>query len=235
MPSSSAAVAHPAATVVLLRDADDGCEVLLVRRNAQLSFHGGAWVFPGGRIDPEDHVAAGGSGDPLAAARQAAAREAFEEAGMVVGPESLVVVSRWVTPEGVPKRFDAWFFAGRANSDAVRVDGGEIHEHRWIRAADALRLQRRGEIDLPPPTWVTLDWLAGFRTVAEVLAAATRGPLQFFVPRLHVVADGACTLYAGDVAYDGGDLDQPGPRHRLWMVDSGWRYERSTPTSGANC
>lgn len=234
MSAPSAVVAHPAATVVLLRDAVRGCEVLLVRRNVQLSFHGGAWVFPGGRIDLEDHVAAGSSTDPVAAARHAAAREAFEEAGMVVAPDSLVALSRWVTPEGVPKRFDAWFFAGRANSDVVRVDGGEIHEHRWIRPADALRLHGGGEIDLPPPTWVTLDWLTGFRTVEEVLAAAARGPLRFFVPRLHVTADGACSLYAGDVAYEGGDLDQPGPRHRLWMAESGWRYERSIPASGEN-
>ena len=234
MSASSAVAPQPAATVILLRDASDGCEVLLVRRNPQLSFHGGAWVFPGGRVDREDYVAAGDYSDLVEAARHAAVREAYEEAGMVVAPESLVVVSRWLTPEGVPKRFDAWFFAGRAGSDAVQVDGGEIHEHRWIRSIDALRLQRAGEMDLPPPTWVTLDRLAGWRTVSEVLGAAGRGPMEFFVPRLHVVADGACTLYAGDAAYESGDLDQPGPRHRLWMVDSGWWYERSTAEDGGS-
>ena len=47
--------AAPAATVVLLRDGDDGLEVLLARRSSKLAFHGGAWVFPGGRIDPDDY------------------------------------------------------------------------------------------------------------------------------------------------------------------------------------
>ena len=119
------------------------------------------------------------------------------------------------------------FFAARAENDAVQVDGGEIHEHRWIRPRDALLAQQAGELDLPPPTWVTLHQLSGYHAVDEILTAATRAPAEFFIPRLHLLADGACTLYAGDVAYDDGDLDQPGPRHRLWMVESGWRYERT--------
>ena len=48
--------AAPAATVVLLRDGEAGIEVLLGRRSSRLDFHGGAWVFPGGRIDPEDYA-----------------------------------------------------------------------------------------------------------------------------------------------------------------------------------
>ena len=42
-----------AATVVLLRDGEASAEVPLLRRNAGLHF-GGAWVFPGGRIEPDD-------------------------------------------------------------------------------------------------------------------------------------------------------------------------------------
>src|SRR5262249_22587229 len=48
-------VAAPAATVVLVRDGERGLEVLLGRRSSKLAFHGGAWVFPGGRIDPVDY------------------------------------------------------------------------------------------------------------------------------------------------------------------------------------
>ncbi len=33
-------------------------------------------------------------------------------------------------------------------------------------------------------------------------------------------------LYAGDAGYDSGDATLPGRRHRLWMLDEGWRYER---------
>ena len=85
--------AAPAATVVCLRDGAAGLEVLLGRRSSKLAFHGGAWVFPGGRIDPEDYPGGVVSEDPDAvhtAARTAAAREAMEEAGLVVDPDSLV-------------------------------------------------------------------------------------------------------------------------------------------------
>ena len=58
--------AIPAATVILLRDQESGLEALMVRRSSRLQF-GGMWVFPGGRIDPDDHPA-GGAGDELAAA-----------------------------------------------------------------------------------------------------------------------------------------------------------------------
>ena len=47
-----------------------------------------------------------------------------------------------------------------------------------------------------------------------------------FETRFSRVDDGMVAVYEGDVAYDGGPLHGPGPRHRLWMVASGWRYER---------
>ena len=222
----TAAEALPAATVVLLRQGSNGCEVLLLRRSAGLSFHGGAWVFPGGRIDPADYAAAA-SAEVTEAARHAAAREAREEAGVEVSPQRLLLFARWVTPEGLPKRFDAWFFAAPTDSHEVHVDGNEISEHCWIRPEEALAAQRVGRFVFPPPTFVTLNQLAGYRTPAEVLAMLDSRQCEAFLPRLHPIADGACTLYAGDVAYGTGDLEAPGPRHRLWITDSGWRYERT--------
>jgi len=220
------AIAHPAATVVLLRDGAGGCEVLLVRRNAKLAFHGGAWVFPGGRIDPEDYLASQPD-DVVAAARQAVVREAREEAGVTVERGRLHLLSRWITPEVLPKRFDTWFFAAPVAAEvAVEVDGGEIHEHRWLRVGQALAAQKAGEIELPPPTFVTLVGLSPHRTVDEALAALSAGGAETFVPRLRAGAGGACSLYAGDAGYEAGDPDRPGARHRLWMIDSGWRYER---------
>ena len=46
----------PAATVVLARESEvhPDIEILLLKRNSRLVFHGGHWVFPGGRIDAED-------------------------------------------------------------------------------------------------------------------------------------------------------------------------------------
>lgn len=86
----AAAVARPAATVVLMRAGDGGLEIFLLRRNRDSGFVPGAWVFPGGRVDP-------GDADPLLAARVAdlppepepaswfaAVRETFEETGILL-------------------------------------------------------------------------------------------------------------------------------------------------------
>ncbi|MEY2404778.1 MAG: hypothetical protein QOD38_2329, partial [Acidimicrobiaceae bacterium] len=68
----------PAATVVLVRDGAGGLETLMLRRNAHGAF-GGMWVFPGGRVDPDD-------GEDEIGARRAAVRETMEEASLVLDP-----------------------------------------------------------------------------------------------------------------------------------------------------
>ena len=96
----------PASTVILLRDGDPGLEVLLVQRHKATAFMGGAYVFPGGKLDPLDasdavrsHLRSADDDAMLAAlgptetidattARAlfvAAARETFEESGVLLG------------------------------------------------------------------------------------------------------------------------------------------------------
>jgi 8-oxo-dGTP pyrophosphatase MutT (NUDIX family) len=224
------ATPHPSATVVLMRDGADGVEILMVQRSAGLSFHGGAWVFPGGRIDAEDIARAkpdgAGSHDPIDAARHAAVREALEEAGIAVEARSLVPFAEWVTPEILPKRFRTWFFAARAGG-TVQVDGGEVVEYSWVTADTALSGHRSGQLDLPHPTWMTLTSLREHRTVDAALSALAAAEFGVFRPRLFPTNGGTLSLYEGDVAYDGGDVDAPGPRHRLYAVNGNdWRYER---------
>jgi 8-oxo-dGTP pyrophosphatase MutT (NUDIX family) len=69
--------AQPAATVMLLRDADQGFEVFMLRRTRSAAFAGGMYVFPGGRVDPAD-----GQGDISYVV--AAIRECYEEAGVLL-------------------------------------------------------------------------------------------------------------------------------------------------------
>jgi 8-oxo-dGTP pyrophosphatase MutT (NUDIX family) len=220
------AEAAPAATVVLVRDGDAGLEVLLARRSSQLKFHGGAWVFPGGRIDPDDYDDA--PGDVFAAAQRAAAREAMEEAGIAVRPEVLVHISNWTTPEISPKRFATWFFVGAFEGGEAVADGIETESLQWFRPDDAFAAREAGEIELAPPQFVTLLWLRDHADVAGVLAAArTDDPIDF-TPRFHFIeGDGAVCVYTEDVAYDDrGRLDDDGPRHRLYLRDGGWEYVR---------
>ncbi|HEX8667178.1 MAG TPA: NUDIX hydrolase [Allosphingosinicella sp.] len=76
----------PAATLILMRPAAAGGapEILMIERTADMAFAAGALVFPGGRIDPEDHAAAARLAPnlPDAAARIAAIRETIEETGL---------------------------------------------------------------------------------------------------------------------------------------------------------
>lgn len=76
--------AIPAATVIVMREvAGRPPELLMVERSRAMSFAGGALVFPGGRIDPGDHLLTDRHDD--AAARVAAIRETIEEAGLALG------------------------------------------------------------------------------------------------------------------------------------------------------
>lgn len=83
--------AIPAATLVIMRPSAGGGpdEILMVKRATNMAFAAGAVVFPGGRIDPDDHVVAERhgfpAGDPDGAARVAALRETLEETGLAVG------------------------------------------------------------------------------------------------------------------------------------------------------
>ena len=220
---------QPAATTACLRDAGRGVEVLLVRRNSTLVFHGGAWVFPGGRVDEGDIPGELGEPDAIrseAAARRAAVREASEEASIDLGARELVPLSHWTTPPGRPRRFSTWFFLADAQVGHVEVDAEEIDAYWWASPDEALRRRDHGEIELPPATFVTLTWLATLPSVRSTLEAAGRRHFERFVPRPVAVSGGVVALYAGDAGYESHDPGLKGARHRLWMLRDGWRYER---------
>jgi hypothetical protein len=87
-------------------------------------------------------------------------------------------VSRWITPEDAPRRFDTRFFVGAAPERQTPLhDARETIAHEWVRPADVLDRHREGAVDLMVPTQCSLQWLAGEDSVDEVLeAAATSGP-----------------------------------------------------------
>ncbi|MDM7462640.1 MAG: MBL fold metallo-hydrolase [Tepidimonas taiwanensis] len=99
-------VPRPAATVVLVRDGAQGLEVLMTRRSAHARFAPGAYVFPGGAIDADDHTDAPhpaiawrpeqAAGDRPALL--AAVRECFEELGVLLARDA---TGRWVAPDTV--------------------------------------------------------------------------------------------------------------------------------------
>jgi 8-oxo-dGTP pyrophosphatase MutT (NUDIX family) len=236
--------ATPAATVVALRDGATGPEALLLRRQRGGAFSG-MWVFPGGKVEAGDAARAGvavpggfaaghlAPDDEIAVARQAAVREAMEEAQLHLAPEDLEVHSYWLPPPEAPRRFSTWFFVAPAGPDGdIVVDLTEVHEYKWLTAERAMAERAAGTLALAPPTWMTLWQIDQHPDVAAVLAEArSRPPLRF---ETHLRGDGrrSALTWEGDVAYDDGDLDRPGPRRRLWLhEDEPWQPEFS-PTGG---
>jgi 8-oxo-dGTP pyrophosphatase MutT (NUDIX family) len=185
--------ARQAATVVLLRAGADGPEVLLVQRNPQQRFMGGAWVFPGGALHRDD---AGHSA--------AAVRELGEEAGILLPADTeLVPWSRWITPEEVKIRFDTWFFLAEAPSGTeARPDGGECVDALWLRPAAALDAHSRDELMLVFPTIKHLEALAGFDSVGAALDNARNREVVPVQPKVVVRAGSAEVLMPGEPGYD---------------------------------
>ena len=189
-------VPRPAATVILMRGGAESLEVLLVRRNPEAKFMGGAWVFPGGAVDRSE-------GDGQAALRAAAIRELSEEAGIGIDePEALVLFSRWITPAEVKIRFDTWFYLAPAPLDARPVvDGSEIVDACWYEPRAALAAQRDGELFLVFPTIKHLEQLSRFASADDVLRHARDHDVRPVQPRVVVSGETARIFLPGEPGY----------------------------------
>ena len=168
--------------MILLRrggkHAERGLQVLLVQRNPEARFMPGAWVFPGGAVDADD-------GDGEAAHRTAAVRELAEEAGIELDADQLVAYSRWITPRGVPIRFDTRFYLALAPAHTPpEPDGSETVDADWFRPQDALDRHRAGGLSLVFPTIKHLESLVGFANAAEALDAARRREVRTVEPEI---------------------------------------------------
>ena len=185
--------ARPAASIILLRDGDAAPEVLLVQRNPEARFMGGAWVFPGGALHEEDggHAAT-------------ALRELEEEAGIRLPAGAPVEsFSRWITPAQVQVRFDTWFFVAAAPDGVeARPDGAECVAARWIAPAEALAAGRREELFLVFPTIKHLEQLTEYDSVGDALADARARKVMPVQPRVLVDGGVAQVLLPGEPGYD---------------------------------
>ena len=192
--TGAVSIPRGAASVIVLRDADSGPEVLLVQRNPDARFMGGAWVFPGGAVHEKD-------GD----ASRTGVRELEEEASLVIEDAgALVPWSRWITPAQVKIRFDTWFFVARAPDGAEpRCDGQECVDVRWLRPQDALDAFQREELLLVFPTIRHLQELAMFESVGDVLQTGRERRIEPIEPRIVLDEGGvARILLPGEAGYD---------------------------------
>lgn len=194
------AVPRPAASVVLLRRGgkhqDRALEVLLLKRTEQAKFMPGVWVFPGGAVDP-------GDGAEEAGYRACAVRELAEEAGIeLAAEEELVLFSRWITPEIVSRRFDAWFFLALAPAHTPpKPDGIETTDAGWFEPARALEAQAAGELALAFPTVKQLESLAGFSNADEAISAHRDRQVEPILPKVIGTPEEHRVVLPGDPDY----------------------------------
>ncbi|HEX8753920.1 MAG TPA: NUDIX hydrolase [Solirubrobacterales bacterium] len=179
---------RPAASIVLLRrggkHSQRSLEVLMLRRSGNAKFMPNVWVFPGGAVDPAD-------GEGEVGHRACAMRELGEEAGIELpAGEELVPFCRWITPEVISTRFDAWFFLALAPPHTPPApDGVETTEAAWFQPQAALEAQRAGEMILAFPTQKQLESLLPYRTSDEAMAAHRGGAVEPILPK--VIGEGA--------------------------------------------
>ena len=187
-------VPRVAASVIVLRDSDTGPEVLLVQRNPEQHFMGGAWVFPGGAVEDKGE-------EPAAAA----VRELEEEAGIAMPQDAAIEsFSRWITPAQVKVRFDTWFFVAASPEGAQPTpDGAECVDARWIRPRDALERGSRDELMLVFPTIKHLQDLAGFDSVAAAVEEARGRRVMPVEPRVLEEGGVARVVLPGEPGYEG--------------------------------
>jgi glyoxylase-like metal-dependent hydrolase (beta-lactamase superfamily II)/8-oxo-dGTP pyrophosphatase MutT (NUDIX family) len=211
-PQREPVATRPAATVLLLRDTPQGIEVLMTRRSATASFAPGAYVFPGGVIDPGETPEA------------AAVRESFEELGLKLEGVKMFVLARWITDRDLPRRFDVSFLVARMPEGQVPVaDEAEQFEPVWVRPADALQRHEAGTFFMIFPTIRTLERLAKYAKVDDVLAACTGGkPLWTSCPRAGLLKGADVRYMEHEMAY--GELALVSPdgqvvHHLDWQAD----------------
>lgn len=230
----------PAATVILVREAAAGpgaskrldeVEVFLLKRHRASSFMSNAFVFPGGKVDPDD-------GSP----EVAAIRELYEEAGVLLAEPPFDVSAetrarliagevtfpqviaganlrldhsrlhywaRWMTPSAEPKRFDALFFVAELPpGQTPSFDQKETVEELWITPAEALARQADATLRLPPPQVRTMHELVAAGSLSSVVAASrARAAAPVGVcPRIAMGEAGIKIVLPWDPAY----ADTPG-------------------------
>lgn len=212
-----------AATVVLVRDGNDGPEVLLIERPDRGSF-AGAWVFPGGKLEDADRQ---GDDEPEEdAARRAGVRETREETGIDLDPGAFVTLSVWEPPPGLALRIRTWFFTAPAPGGAIALSPDEAIAWDWVRPADAVTRHGRGELTLYPPTWVTLHELSEHPDAASILDTARLAGVRRYETVARRGGDGPMLLWQDDAEYET-DAEPGGTaRHRLEIGSLPWRYER---------
>ncbi len=279
-PSRSKAMRY-AASMLVLRDGPAGMEILMMRRPQRDDDRSaGAFVFPGGVLDPQDtalHPLCAGLDDAAASARLqveangldyylCAVREAFEEAnllfaydasgalvrlddlgneirqqlreaaayggkgvahvcemlGLTLAVDQLAYCAYWLTPPGLPKRFDTRFFMAVLPPGQTAIhDGVEAVEHRWMRPADVI--DPANKLTLVNATRKILQSIAHFPTAQACFDhAQQQRSIALVMPRLADGPKGQRPVMPEEAPYaEIARIDPDGAGHARYALEPG--------------
>jgi len=126
------------------------------------------------------------------------------DSGLWLALDELTPYAHWITPEGMPKRFDTWFFLAAAPPDQLGAhDGRESTDSIWVSPREALQGGESGRFKLPFPTTRNLIKLGKQSSVGSVLDDASGKPIVAVTPVMTRTATGRQLRIPREAGYDG--------------------------------
>jgi len=124
--------------------------------------------------------------------------------GLWLALDELTPYAHWITPEGMPKRFDTWFFLAAAPPDQLGAhDGRESTDSIWVSPREALAGGETGRFKLPFPTTRNLIKLGRQGNVRDALADSQGRDIVTVMPVMTKTATGRQLRIPREAGYDG--------------------------------
>src|ERR1700716_1197145 len=124
--------------------------------------------------------------------------------GMLLTLDELVPYAHWITPEGMPKRFDTWFFLAAAPPEQAGAhDGKESTDSIWVSPREALAGGESGRFKLPFPTTRNLIKLGKHKSVKAALDDARGKTIVTVMPVMTRLNGGRQLRIPAEAGYDG--------------------------------
>jgi 8-oxo-dGTP pyrophosphatase MutT (NUDIX family) len=104
--------------------------------------------------------------------------------GLRLDLHGVAYLAHWITPDGLPRRYDTRFFVALAPVGQLAThDAGETTANLWIRPKDALVAHDHGDMEIMPPTRRNLELIVHFKKAHEVISyARSLGPVATVHP-----------------------------------------------------
>lgn len=110
----------------------------------------------------------------------------LQEEKLQLAADQLTYFAHWITPAGLPRRYDTRFFMAEAPAGQEPLqDERETIAATWVSPGEALSRHQRGEFEMRTPTVRTLETFADYHSVANLRAAlAGRRDIRTMQPRI---------------------------------------------------